>query len=912
MKVTVVGSGYVGTTLAACLADAGHDVTAIDIDPEVVAALNEGRATIHEPGLDELLSQHAGDRLQATTSYDPVPASDITFLAIGTPSNDDGSIDLDGLGSAAEMTGEALSGLTGEQRHLVVIKSTITPPGVETIREAVRRGAGSAADRIDVATNPEFLREGSAVDDFTDPDKVVFGTDSEWATDRLKRLYEPLLDGIDVPIVTTDPETAMMIKYANNATLAAKISLANDLGNVCKRFGIDAYEVMDAVGLDDRIGARFLRSGVGYGGSCLTGDQRVLAKDDQGARFLTFEEFFDRYVDEGTALVDDVSVLSYDENGNSTFKSVLGATHREYDGELRRIQTKMNKEVTVTEDHPMLVVENGDLVVREAGSLTETDRLPVQTDVAIDPVGHFDLIDLVADDPDFPTDKVYLKPDFNLSDRKDHLRNALDEYNQRHSYDRVYEFCRNNYLSLDVFLEFEDEIEFDRTDVSLYTTSGGGQTYIPVILPADEAFWRFIGYYISEGYINDDESGHGSTTRRRVGLSFHPTDEPEYVSDVESYLESLGIRHTTRQQETTMEIRVSSRIFAWFLEYLGCGTGSYTAALPDTVYQEPESHRKAVLSGLFRGDGHIEYPSHSNAVVYDYGSVSEDLIAGMQLLLHSIGVTPSYKTSTSEKSTKPAHFLRVSSSDQIDQLKELFLDADIAKIDRRLDSYARQISPTGHTDGGTHTTVRVRDIEALDPDESIPVYSLEVANDHTFVTTDGLVVHNCFPKDVDALRAAAREAGYEPPLLDATVTVNDGQPDRMLDLLDDHVDAAGERVAVLGLAFKPGTDDIRNSRSIPIIEGLRARGADVVAYDPVATANTRERFPEIEYADSAAAALDDATAALVVTDWDEFGALDDEFDAMDGSATGSGEPVVVDGRRIVERREGIRYEGLTW
>jgi UDPglucose 6-dehydrogenase len=158
---------------------------------------------------------------------------------------------------------------------------------------------------------------------------------------------------------------------------------------------------------------------------------------------------------------------------------------------------------------------------------------------------------------------------------------------------------------------------------------------------------------------------------------------------------------------------------------------------------------------------------------------------------------------------------------------------------------------------------------------------------------------------VDAIRAAAREAGYEPALLDAAVAVNDGQPERMLELLDSHVDVAGERVAVLGLAFKPGTDDVRNSRAIPAIEGLQARGADVVGYDPVATDNMRERFPDVDYADSAAAALAGATAALVVTDWDEFAALDDAFDAM-------AEPVVIDGRRIVERRDGLTYEGLTW
>jgi UDPglucose 6-dehydrogenase len=162
---------------------------------------------------------------------------------------------------------------------------------------------------------------------------------------------------------------------------------------------------------------------------------------------------------------------------------------------------------------------------------------------------------------------------------------------------------------------------------------------------------------------------------------------------------------------------------------------------------------------------------------------------------------------------------------------------------------------------------------------------------------------SCFPKDVSAIIAAARDIGYEPSLLDAAVEVNEKQPRRLLDRLEAHVDPAGKRIAVLGLSFKPGTDDVRSSRAIPLIDGLLEAGADVVGYDPVATDNMREKFPDIEYAGSAADALEGADAALVATDWDEFAALDEEFEAM---AT----PLVVDGRRIVTRRDGITYESL--
>ncbi len=431
MHVSVVGTGYVGTTLSACLADLGHEVTAIDIDERTVERLNDGETTIHEPGLDGLVSTHAGGRLRASTDHAVALDTDVTFLAVGTPANEDGSIDASILLSAAEDVGRAIADKGGY--HLVVVKSTVLPDVIEDeLVPTIEAAAGKTdGEEFGVAVNPEFLREGSAVEDFMSPDKIVLGTDGdERALDLLAELYDPLVSDWDVPVVETGRREAAMIKYANNTFLAAKISLINDIGNVCKEFGVDAYEVADAIGLDSRIGGEFLRSGVGWGGSC-------------------------------------------------------------------------------------------------------------------------------------------------------------------------------------------------------------------------------------------------------------------------------------------------------------------------------------------------------------------------------------------------------------------------------------------------------------------------------------------FPKDTAALKAAAESAGYDPLMVDATIELNDHQPERLLELLAAHVDLDGARVAVLGLAFKPGTDDIRGSRAKPVIEGLLDRGAAVVAYDPRAAGAMADTFPEIEYADSAEAALDGADGAAVVTDWPEFADLDSAFDAM-------ADPVVVDGRRIISRREGITYEGLTW
>jgi UDPglucose 6-dehydrogenase len=431
MHVSVVGSGYVGTTVAACLADLGHDVTAIDVDESVVAAINDGDAPIHESGIEALLAAYGGERLRATTDYAAVRETDLTVLAIQTPANPDESIALDSLEAGARSLGEALGEV--DEYHLAVVKSTVVPGTTEDVLEpTIEEASGKrAGEEFGVAVNPEFQQEGTAVRDFMEADKVVLGTGGDGrALDLLAAVYEPLVAEWDTPVVESGRREAETIKYTNNAFLAAKVSLVNELGNICKLYGVDSYEITRALGLDDRIGARFLRSGVGWGGSC-------------------------------------------------------------------------------------------------------------------------------------------------------------------------------------------------------------------------------------------------------------------------------------------------------------------------------------------------------------------------------------------------------------------------------------------------------------------------------------------FPKDLAALIAAAREVGYEPELLEAVVAVNDRQPERLLALLDAHVDVRGERVAVLGLSFKPGTDDVRNSRALPAIEGLRERDADVVAYDPVAIEAMRERVPDIAYADSAADALSGAAGAVVLTAWDEFAALDGEFDAMERK-------VVIDGRHVIEHREGLTYEGMTW
>ncbi len=277
MHISVVGSGYVGTTLAACLADLGHESVAIDIDETTVSRLNAGESTIHEPGLDELLTRHAGDRLRATVDHTAVVDTAMTFLAVGTPANPDGTIDERALVQAARDVGEALR--AKETYHLVVIKSTVPPDVIEeqVIPELTDAAGRSLGEHLGLAVNPEFLREGSAVEDFLNPDKIVLGTTNDpQATRLLETLFRPIAERSGATIVSTGRAEACLIKYANNAFLAVKLSFINDLGNVCKAYGVDTYEIAEAIGLDHRISPSYLRSGLGWGGSCLPKDTTAL------------------------------------------------------------------------------------------------------------------------------------------------------------------------------------------------------------------------------------------------------------------------------------------------------------------------------------------------------------------------------------------------------------------------------------------------------------------------------------------------------------------------------------------------------------------------------------------------------------------------------------------------------------
>jgi UDPglucose 6-dehydrogenase len=298
-RTGVVGAGYVGLATAACLSHLGHRVVCVDKDEGRIEVLEEGRVPFYEPGLEELVSQGIHAERLSFAGPDGLARlageTDLVFIAVDTPQGEGGSADLSNVGAVARSIGRALAEAeANRERPLIVVNKSTVPVGSGDyvsmlIREGLEEAGGGGEGENDflVASNPEFLREGSAIYDTLFPDRIVVGADSREALEVLRDLYEPLIEqsfptGLDprpkvaVPFVTTDLVSAEVIKYASNAFLAAKISFINEISKLCELVGADVTEVAYGIGLDARIGARFLSAGIGWGGSCLPKDVSAL------------------------------------------------------------------------------------------------------------------------------------------------------------------------------------------------------------------------------------------------------------------------------------------------------------------------------------------------------------------------------------------------------------------------------------------------------------------------------------------------------------------------------------------------------------------------------------------------------------------------------------------------------------
>jgi UDPglucose 6-dehydrogenase len=446
--------------------------------------------------------------------------------------------------------------------------------------------------------------------------------------------------------------------------------------------------------------------------------------------------------------------------------------------------------------------------------------------------------------------------------------------------------------------------ELDRTELSLERARLGScrnGTYVPSTITEDEAFWRVVGLYIAEGHCAADGK------RRRLQWSFHPRKEFDLVEEVYSFWAARRVRASVRHRATTTAVSVSSRILAGFwLGSLGLGVNRYEQRLPDAIWTAPSAYKRALLAGMWRGDGSWSFVNRGPSVILEYGTVSRELADGVLRLLAGLGIFASLRIGRTAKSTCDTFSIRISGAPQVGQLLDFVPEQDRPLIEASIARQSRRIAPTGYQRDDEAAWVRV--VDKIRRPFRGAVYSLEVPGLHTFVTTGGLVTHNCFPKDSLALKQLASNSGYHFHLLSAVIEVNELQKRRVVQKLQKHLGKLrGKKIALLGLAFKAGTDDMREAPSLVLASRLLAEGAEVRAWDPVARPGDLMKGAVLY--DSVLEAVEGADAAVIVTEWDELRGLASKEvrDAMT-------RPLILDGRNLLDpvetRAAGFAYEGI--
>lgn len=903
MKVTVIGLGYVGLATALSFASAGISVYGSEISSDKVQSIRSGKVPFHEPGLPELLKKCLADG--SFTVGRELKLSDISFICVGTPSNSAGEIDLAYIRDVSERLGIALR--NHSEYHLVVVKSTVIPETTEhVVKPIIERSSGKkVGNELGLAMNPEFLKEGSALQDMLNPDRLVIGESDSKAGNTLLRLYEHVYPGRMPIVVRTNIVNAEFIKYASNSFLATKISFINTIANIANIVpGADVEIIAKGIGLDKRIGEGFLRSGLGYGGSCFTADETVFTLNSPNVVSERFDSLFassGRFVRGDfvkVATPRDLRVLAFDLNsGQPVLARVRAITQRHYDGDMVTIKTSMGRSLRVTADHP-IVLHKGDgaFEIRQAEKIIPGDRLMALCQLpSVEQSDPLNLIELLQGS-ELEKDAYVVPIDNSFREQYDKFASAIPAEIFRYPN----EIKRHNRMSLLLFKRLREagKLNVPAEKLRLYTAKGAA-TIINAVIQVDADFFRLCGYYLAEGHISTDVHADRRAVRHRIAFSFNE-NETEYITDLRRILCRWGMKYIDRRSTYALTTVVSSRIFAWLIrDILRCGVRSEDKQLPSIAFNVSPELRYELVRGAFSGDGAVTPVQGNRNLMLEYATVSKSLADGMALLLQTIGVVVSIRTRWMNKSTQPAYILRVSGYEQLVKLKNVFGLKHQAKIEKILNGYDRPgIVQRGFNRYPSYATLSVR--EAIREHVRTTVYSMETSTG-TLITSSGLISHNCFPKDVRALIQASKKIGYEPDLLSSVENVNNSQPGRVIDYAKKLLGGMeGRKVAILGLSFKPDTDDIREAASVKIIKELiESRVGEISVYDPAAMENIRRLFGDrLHYAPNPKEAIRDADCCILVTEWKEFkGLKPEDFKSQMRS------PVLIDGRRIFDSEE---------
>ena len=818
-RVAFVGLGYVGLSTAVCFASKGMMVHGIDVDRAKVESIGRGRSPIHEEGLEGLLrSSIKRKTLSLSHDYGEVAGSKIIFLTVGTPSREDGSIDTGYVEAAAKEVGRSLASAAGY--HLVVVKSTVTPGTTESlVRPILERESGKKAGKdFGLASNPEFLHEGTAIQETFHPEAVVVGGTDRRSTKALLKLYESFYRKLPTVIETT-PSNAEMIKYAINAGRGAQLSFVNTMADLCTRIpGCDYDEVRKGLSVVGRMDGRYLVAGLGFGGSCVPPYTRVVT--ESGFRPISNVQVGDR-------------VLSHD----GRYHKVSETFEREYNGMafLFKSQGFSSTPLLVTPEHPILAC------VRNTGGRQRFYGTDVQGRGTIQKMSDIYLVE----PPEF-TDPSSLS--------------------------------QGDFMVLPAFTE-------ETTYTPDLTMDSARRQYDPPVC-ADMMY--LFGLWLAEGIVD-----------LKVGeVSFSlQAKETEFLREIDRTTSRyIGVKASkSLSKRNSLVVRVKCKALAHFLERT-FGHRAENKHIPWEWLGLAPDLLVPLIRGIWYGDSSNHGMKGEPYRRFTWATTSRDMADFMEVSFLKLKIPYRRRISRERTGSDGVHHRQV----------YYFSGVDHSLMNRLLPKMAVPLVSQTHRTSwfeGSRYIFPIKAVQVVRYDGV--VHNLEVEGTNSYVV-EGATLHNCLPKDLRALGSTLKKSGLDDGVVSTTLRINDGQVDEAIKMAESLAGPLeGKRVAVLGLAFKADTDDVRESVAVSLALALARKGAKVTAYDPVAMENAKKLIgSQVTYAGTAKECIRGSECAFVATGWDQFKRLRPaDFKALMAS------PIVVDGRRIY-RQEGFRKAGV--
>ncbi|MCP9493444.1 MAG: nucleotide sugar dehydrogenase [Pyrinomonadaceae bacterium MAG19_C2-C3] len=878
-RIGVIGLGYVGLPLVVEFAQQGFTGLGFEVDVGKADAINAGDSYIPDVASSLVAQLVKAERLRATVDFSELKTCDAIIICVPTPLRKTKEPDISYILAAAAEIKKSLHPGT-----LVILESTTYPGTTDEVLLPILEETGLALDRdFLLAFSPERVDPGNPQFQTHNIPKVVGGC-SEDSAEVAALLYGQIVK--DVHAVSS-ARVAEAAKLLENTFRAVNIGMANEMARLCYALNIDTWEVIRAAATKP-FGFMAFYPGPGIGGHCLIGSEMVVTKQDNDVRVSSFETLFDeqqRRNANRSFKVDDADVINRSalkalsvemETGAPVWKDVEYIFKRQYTGDFVTLTTTDNRRLTVTDRHPLLVCEDdGRLVERLACDLKTGERVPLH--VAPVPVAgglsgaqvSSPKVDLLASLSCERLAKIKVR-------RK--KGSWLEHATLLKACGVSREDLRSDCVSAIKYLEIEKEIGVSRDELFLTSGKGNSHSTIPATVEITTALARIVGYYLAEGCTTIENS------RPRVRWTFN-ANETGYVKDVCETLErELGLKTSVNYSkiDCAVHVRAGSYLFGELLRVLGCGVRSTDMRVPEKLFNASLLHRLELLKGLFRGDGDVymnarqsssytknnHHYTHSNvSITVGYFSGSPLLFQQVIFMLQSLGFKPTFKKS------KP--YLQLKGRHQVARLRDLFTGEKRTKIDAYLLESKRITRGRTFAQAGEVTSVAVKSIERFT--DTRDVYSIEVADTHTFTTSYGLYVHNCIPLDPHYLSWKARQHGFDSRFISLAEEVNSRMPEHVLSLATDALNdkrksVNGARVLVMGVAYKKDVNDMRESPALAIIDLLTAKGAEVSYHDPFVphldfedahTKGCPEPMTSIELTDEA---LSTSDCVMIVTD----------------------------------------------